>query len=234
MSIIKVDHLSKTFKPDIQAVNDISFSIEKGEILGFLGPNGAGKPTTLNMLSTVLKPTNGTATVNGFDILSDPDNVRKSIGFIFQDSALDDELTGRENLDFHGRIYGLSKEDRKNRIAEILEVVQLTDRADDYVKTYSGGMKRRLEIGRGFLHYPEVLLLDEPTLGLDPQTRRNIWDYIRKLNQEKHVTIILTTHYTEEADQLCNRIQIIDSGKIIVTDTPEKSVRRRYHYTYFN
>jgi len=195
--------------------------VEEGEIFGFLGPNGAGKTTTLNMLATLLKPTSGTALVDGHDILKEPDAVRRSIGMVFQDPTLDTELTGRENLDFHGRLYGLSREVRRRRIEEVLEVVQLADRADEFVKTYSGGMKRRLEIARGLMHYPRVLFLDEPTLGLDPQTRRAIWDYIRRLNREEEVTIILTTHYTEEADQLCDRVQIIDFGRIVALDTPE-------------
>ena len=221
ISIIEVKELTKIFNGDIRAVDGISFTVEKGEIFGFLGPNGAGKTTTLNMLATLLKPTSGTATVNGFDILKDPDGVRKSIGFVFQDPTLDIELTGRENLDFHGRIYGLKSDVRKQRIEEMLKVVKLNDRADDFVKTYSGGMKRRLEIARGLLHHPKVLFLDEPTLGLDPQTRRSIWAHIQRLNEEEEVTIILTTHYTEEADYLCNRILIIDFGKIVALDTPE-------------
>ncbi|MHA2405407.1 MAG: ABC transporter ATP-binding protein [Candidatus Hermodarchaeia archaeon] len=221
ISIIEVKELTKVFNGDVTAVDNISFTVEKGEIFGFLGPNGAGKTTTLNMLATILRPTSGTASVNGKDIREDSEEVRRSIGFVFQDPTLDTELTGRENLDFHGRLYGLSKKERKDRIREILEVVQLTERADDFVKTYSGGMKRRLEIGRGLLHYPKVLFLDEPTLGLDPQTRRAIWEYIQKLNQEQNVTIILTTHYTDEADHLCDRIQIIDLGKIVANDTPE-------------
>lgn len=221
ISIIEVKELTKVFEDDLTAVDHISFTVEEGEIFGFLGPNGAGKTTTLNMLATILRPTSGTAIINGFDIHEDPDAVRRSIGFVFQDPTLDTELTGRENLDFHGRLYGLSKKERQERIDEILKVVQLSDRADAFVKTYSGGMKRRLEIARGLLHYPKVLFLDEPTLGLDPQTRRAIWDYIVKLNQEQNVTIILTTHYTEEADHLCNRIQIIDFGKIVANDTPE-------------
>jgi ABC-2 type transport system ATP-binding protein len=188
--------------------------VKKGEILGFLGPNGAGKTTTLNMLSTLLRPTSGTAKVNGYDILKEPDSVRRNIGYVFQDTTLDIELTGRENLDFHGRLYGLERGIRQRRIQEVLELVQLTDRADNFVKTYSGGMKRRLEIAR-------VLFLDEPTLGLDPQTRRSIWEHILRLNQEKEVTIILTTHYTEEADYLCKHILIIDFGKIVVLDTPD-------------
>jgi len=189
--------------------------------LGFLGPNGAGKTTTLNILSTLLRPTSGTATVNGHDILAEPDAVRRSIGYVFQDTTVDIELTGRENLDFHGRLYGLERIMRQKRIEEVLELVQLTDRADNFVKIYSGGMKRRLEIARGLLHHPEVLFLDEPTLGLDPQTRRSIWEHILRLNQEKEVTIILTTHYTEEADYLCKHILIIDFGKVVVLDTPD-------------
>jgi daunorubicin resistance ABC transporter ATP-binding subunit len=189
--------------------------------LGFLGPNGAGKTTTLNILSTLLRPTSGTATVNGHDILAEPDAVRRSIGYVFQDTTVDIELTGRENLDFHGRLYGLERSMRQKRIEEVLELVQLTDRADNFVKIYSGGMKRRLEIARGLLHHPKVLFLDEPTLGLDPQTRRSIWEHILRLNQEKEVTIILTTHYTEEADYLCKHILIIDFGKVVVLDTPD-------------
>ena len=221
INIIEVKELTKVFNGELTAVDHVSFTVEEGEIFGFLGPNGAGKTTTLNMLATILRPSSGTAIVNGFDIHDKPDDVRRSIGFVFQDPTLDIELTGRENLDFHGRLYGLNKKERQERIEEILKVVQLTDRADAFVKTYSGGMKRRLEIARGLLHYPKVLFLDEPTLGLDPQTRRAIWDYIVKLNQEQNVTIILTTHYTEEADHLCNRIQIIDFGKIVANDTPE-------------
>jgi len=220
--IITARNLTKIFDKSLVAVDHVSFNVEEGEILGFLGPNGAGKTTTLNMLSTLLRPTSGTATVNGHDILKEPDAVRRSIGFVFQDPTLDIELTGRENLDFHGRVYGLKRDVRQQRIKEMLEVVQLTDRADDFVKTYSGGMKRRLEIARGLLHYPKVLFLDEPTLGLDPQTRRAIWEHIQRLNQDENVTIILTTHYTEEADYLCARIQIIDFGKIVALDTPDK------------
>lgn len=219
---IEVSGLTKVFNGRVRAVDEISFIVKEGEILGFLGPNGAGKTTTLNMLSTLLKPTSGTATINGHDIVEEPDAVRRSIGYVFQDPTLDIELTGRENLDFHGRLYNLNRNLRKQRIKEMLEIVQLTDRADDLVKTYSGGMKRRLEIARGLLHYPKVLFLDEPTLGLDPQTRRSIWEHIQRLNQEKKITIILTTHYTEEADYLCGRILIIDFGKIVALDTPDK------------
>ena len=220
--MIEVDTLTKVFDNQVRAVDGISFNVKEGEILGFLGPNGAGKTTTLNMLSTLLKPTSGTASVNGYDIVKDPDSVRRSIGYVFQDPTLDIELTGRENLDFHGRLYNLNKGLRKQRIEETLDLVQLTDRADSLVKTYSGGMKRRLEIARGLLHHPKVLFLDEPTLGLDPQTRRSIWEHIQLLNQQKNVTIILTTHYIEEADYLCGRILIIDFGKIVALDTADK------------
>jgi len=182
--IIVAENLTKIFDKSLVAVDHVSFNVEEGEVLGFLGPNGAGKTTTLNMLSTLLRPTSGTATVNGHDILKEPDAVRRNIGFVFQDPTLDIELTGRENLDFHGRVYGLKGDVRQQRIKEMLEVVQLTDRAEDFVKTYSGGMKRRLEIARGLLHYPKVLFLDEPTLGLDPQTRRAIWEHIQRLNQD--------------------------------------------------
>jgi ABC-2 type transport system ATP-binding protein len=221
INTIEVQELTKVFDGNVKAVDGISFTVKKGEILGFLGPNGAGKTTTLNMLSTLLRPTSGTATVNGHDILAEPDAVRRSIGYVFQDTTLDIELTGRENLDFHGRLYGLERSIRQKRIEEVLELVQLTDRADNFVKIYSGGMKRRLEIARGLMHHPEVLFLDEPTLGLDPQTRRSIWEHILRLNQEKEVTIILTTHYTEEADYLCKHILIIDFGKVVVLDTPD-------------
>jgi ABC-2 type transport system ATP-binding protein len=222
MSVIEVKGLTKVFKGNIRAVDGISFSVKRGEILGFLGPNGAGKTTTLNILSTLLRPSEGSATVNGHDIMKEPDAVRRSIGYVFQDPTLDLELTGKENLDFHGRLYHLDGELRHTMIKEMLELVQLYERADDLVKTYSGGMKRRLEIARGLLHHPKVLFLDEPTLGLDPQTRRSIWDYIQQLNEDSKITIILTTHYTEEADFLSNRILIIDLGKIVALDTPEK------------
>jgi ABC-2 type transport system ATP-binding protein len=221
INTIEVKALTKIFDRNVKAVDAISFNVKEGEILGFLGPNGAGKTTTLNMLSTLLRPTSGTAIVNGHDIITEPDAVRRSIGYVFQDTTLDIELTGRENLDFHGRLYGLDRNARQQRIKELLELVQLADRADDLVKIYSGGMKRRLEIARGLLHHPKVLFLDEPTLGLDTQTRRSIWEHIQRLNREKNVTVILTTHYTEEADYLCKRILIIDFGKIVVLDTPD-------------
>jgi ABC-2 type transport system ATP-binding protein len=216
---IHVDHLTRKFN-ELVAVNDISFDIVQGEIFGLLGPNGAGKTTTLAMLSTMLRPTSGTATVNGMDIGKDEDGVRKSIGIVFQDQSLDEELTAWENMDFHGRLYRIPGETRRQRITELLKLVELEDRKNDIVKTFSGGMRRRLEIARGLLHRPVVLFLDEPTLGLDPQTRNHLWVYIAKLAKENGITIILTTHYMEEADRLCNRVAIIDHGKIIALDTP--------------
>ncbi len=217
---LHIQDLTRRFN-DLVAVDNISFDIDKGEIFGLLGPNGAGKTTTLSMLSTMLVPTSGSATVNGIDIGQDPDGVRKSIGIVFQDQSLDEELTAWENMDFHGRLYRIPAEIRKQRITELLTLVELNNRRDDIVKTFSGGMRRRLEIARGLLHHPEVLFLDEPTLGLDPQTRNHLWTYIATLAEEKGITIILTTHYMEEADRLCNRVAIIDHGKIIAIDTPE-------------
>jgi ABC-2 type transport system ATP-binding protein len=207
---------------DLVAVDRISFDIEQGEIFGLLGPNGAGKTTTLSMLATMLEPTAGTATVMGIDITKDQDGVRKAIGIVFQDQSLDEELTAWENMDFHGRLYRIPKETREQRTEELLKLVELYDRRNDIVKTFSGGMRRRLEIARGLLHHPKVLFLDEPTLGLDPQTRNLLWKYIETLAKEKNITIILTTHYMEEADRLCNRIAIIDHGKIIALDTPAR------------
>jgi ABC-2 type transport system ATP-binding protein len=194
--------------------------VDTGELFGLLGPNGAGKTTTINMLSTLLRPTSGSATVAGFGVTGDRDNVRKSIGVVFQEPALDGKLTGRENLEFHTMMYGIGKAERRRRIDEVLALVELTDKAGTLVEKYSGGMKRRLEIARGLTHRPKVLFLDEPTLGLDAQTRRHIWEYIRKLNKEAGVTIILTTHYMEEADYLCGRIAIMDQGKFVAMDAP--------------
>ena len=218
MDIIKTVNLTKKFN-GFTAVDDISFSVKKGEIFGFLGPNGAGKTTTIKMLTTLLNPTKGTAEIAGNNIKLDKDAVRKNIGIVFQEPALDIELTGRENLDYHARMYGLSKEERKTRVSDVLNLVDLVDKKDLYVKKYSGGMKRRLEIARGLMHYPTVLFLDEPTLGLDAQTRRAIWAYIIKMNKEEGTTIFLTTHYMDEADQVCDRIGIIDRGKLLVIDS---------------
>ena len=219
MSAIKIKNLTKKFGKFV-AVDSINLEIKEGELFGLLGPNGAGKSTTLNMLATMMIPTSGSAIVNNIEIVNQ-DAIRRSIGVVFQDPSLDDELTGRENLEFHGRMYHMQKDLMINRIEEVLKLVGLEDKAKFQIKTYSGGMKRRLEIARGLMHHPKILFLDEPTLGLDPQTRRGIWDYIQKLNKDDGLTIILTTHYMEEADYLCDRIAIIDHGKIIALDTPE-------------
>jgi len=221
MPIISVENLKKYYK-DVKAVDGINFEVNEGEIFGFLGPNGAGKTTTIKMLVTLLRPTEGTAKVVNNDINKDPDKVRRNIGIVFQDPALDDRLTGKENLDFHARMYGMKKEQREKRIKEVLKLVDLEEKANVLVKNYSGGMKRRLEIARGLMHFPKILFLDEPTLGLDPQTRRSVWDYIKNLNQKEKITIFLTTHYMDEADYLCSRVAIIDYGKILVIDTPSK------------
>ncbi|MBN1158365.1 MAG: ATP-binding cassette domain-containing protein [Bacteroidales bacterium] len=220
MNAIDVDRLTKKFN-SLTAVDNVSFSIVTGEVFGLLGPNGAGKTTIISMLATLLDRTSGKAFVNGFDISREQDAVRKSIGIVFQDQSLDEELTAYENMDFHGRLYRIPKEIRRDKSLELLKLVELDDRKDDLVKTYSGGMRRRLEIARGLLHEPRILFLDEPTLGLDPQTRNHLWEYIRRLNRDNRVTIILTTHYMEEADALCDTLAIIDRGKIIVQDTPD-------------
>ncbi|MDH7507154.1 MAG: ATP-binding cassette domain-containing protein [Candidatus Thermoplasmatota archaeon] len=220
MEIIKTENLTKKFN-NFTAVDNVSFTVKKGEIFGFLGPNGAGKTTTIKMLTTLLNPTDGYAEVAGFDIIKKRNEVRKNIGIVFQEPALDNQLTGKENLDFHARMYGFDKKNRKARIDEVLKLVDLDDKKDELVKNYSGGMKRRLEIARGLMHHPTVLFLDEPTLGLDAQTRRAIWEYIKKMNKEEGTTIFLTTHYMDEADYLCDRIGIIDQGKILVIDTTD-------------
>ncbi|WMW22251.1 ATP-binding cassette domain-containing protein [Methanolobus mangrovi] len=216
---IHTEGISKRYE-QVTAVKEVSITVKKGELFGLLGPNGAGKSTLIGMLSTMLKPSAGEAQVWGYDIKSSPIKVRTSIGVVFQGTTLDQKLTGRENLDLHGRLYGLDRKERHERIAEVLRLVELTDWADEIVQKYSGGMMRRLEIARGLMHHPNVLFLDEPTLGLDPQTRNHIWEYIKKLNQEKNITMVLTTHYMEEADMLCNRIAIIDHGEIIALGTP--------------
>lgn len=201
-------------------MDGVSLEIGKNEVFGLLGPNGAGKTTVIHMLATLLKPTSGTATVNGYDIISEPGKVRSSIGIVFQSPSSDDMLSGYENLKIHAFLYGVPSEERENRIQSVLDLVGLSDRQHDQVKKYSGGMRRRLEIARGLLHEPTVMFLDEPTLGLDPSSREMMWEYIKKLVKEKEVTLILTTHYMEEADHLCDRIGIINEGKIIALDTP--------------
>ena len=217
-NIIEVKNLTKQFN-GLTAVDHVSFEVKKGEIFGFLGPNGAGKSTTINMLSTLLIPTEGEATINSFNVLTQRDDVRKSIGLVFQDPSLDDRLTAEENLRFHAKLYGVPKEEYKKRMEEVLHLVDLWDRKEGIIKTFSGGMKRRLEIARGLIHYPQVLFLDEPTLGLDPQTRAHLWEYILRLKKERAMTIFMTTHYMNEAEN-CDRIAIIDYGKIVALDTP--------------
>jgi len=216
---VETENLTKKYS-DLLAVDQLNLQIKEGEIFGLLGPNGAGKTTTLSMLATLLKPTAGTARVNSYDILAQPSNVRQSIGIVFQDPSSDDILTGWENLYLHSLMFGVPKEERKKKIDYVLSLVDLRDRSDDIVKKYSGGMRRRLELARGLLHDPRVLFLDEPTLGLDPQTREHIWEYIEGLVKSEKVTIIITTHYMEEADRLCDRIAIIDHGHVVALDSP--------------
>jgi ABC-2 type transport system ATP-binding protein len=216
--MIDVKNLTKKFD-QLTAVDKVSFAVKKGEIFGFLGPNGAGKSTTIKMLTTLLKPTSGEMRLNGQDPLSQQDEVRKSFGIVFQDPSLDDELTAYENMEFHAVIYHVPKAMRKERIEQLLKYVDLWDRKDSLVKTFSGGMKRRLEVARGLIHHPKILFLDEPTLGLDPQTRNSMWEYIKKMNKEEGMTIFFTTHYMEEADRAADRIAVIDRGSIIALGT---------------
>ncbi len=217
-NIIEVRNLTKRYG-SFNAVKGISFAVRQGELFGFLGPNGAGKSTSINMMCTLLKVTDGTAILNGHDIVRDKVAVRKDIGIIFQEPSLDDNLTAMENLKLHCVMYKVDKAVRQQRIAEVLEMVELTDRQDNLVKTFSGGMKRRLEIARGLLHYPRILFLDEPTIGLDPQTRAHIWKYITELRRRENITVFLTTHYMDEAEY-CDRVAIMDHGEIVVLDTP--------------
>lgn len=221
MTIIETENLTKEYDGLI-AVNKLNLKVEEGEIFGLLGPNGAGKTTTLLMLTTLVRPSSGIGRVNGFDIVHQPDHVRKSIGIVFQDPSSDDTLTGYENLKLHGMLYNMPVALREKRIKEVLSLVDLTDRKDDLVKQYSGGMRRRLELGRGLMHHPKIVFLDEPTLGLDPQSRENIWQYIEKLSKEENISVIITTHYMDEADKLCDRLAIIDKGKIVAMDSPAK------------
>jgi ABC-2 type transport system ATP-binding protein len=217
-SVIKITNLVKYYKR-FKAIDRISLEVEEGEIFGFLGPNGAGKTTTIQVLCTLLKPTSGSAFINGYDCFAQPAQVRSCIGLVFQELILDDELTAEENLRFHCYLYGLWGKVIPERIQSVLRLVDLEDRQHDRVKKYSWGMKRRLEIARGLLHYPKVLFLDEPTTGLDPQTRYHIWEFIASLQKKEPITIFLTTHYMEEAE-ICNRIAVIDKGKIIALGTP--------------
>jgi len=217
--MINVRNLTKKFD-DLVAVDDVSFSVAKGEIFAFLGPNGAGKSTTIKMLTTLLHQTSGTITLDGHDPVQQPDDVRRSFGIVFQDPSVDDELTAWENMEFHGVLYAMPVKIRRDRIDQLLKFVELWDRKDDLIKEFSGGMKRRLEIARGLLHHPKVIFLDEPTLGLDPQTRNHMWSYLKNLNEKEGTTIFFTTHYMEEADRVAERIAVIDQGKIVAQGTP--------------
>src|ERR687890_362544 len=222
--LISIRNLVKRYE-NLIAVDGLNLDIHENEIFGLLGSNGAGKTTIIHMLATLLKPTSGTAQINGYDIIKNSSKVRKNIGIVFQAPSSDDMLTGFENLKIHSYLYGVPSESRINRINELLKLVGLYERKDDIVKKYSGGMRRRLEIARGLIHMPKVIFLDEPTLGLDPNSRKSMWSYIQKLVEEEKITIILTTHYMEEADILCDRIGFINKGKIIAIDTPEQLKR---------
>lgn len=225
MNAIEAKDLTRKFG-DFTAVDNITFSVGKGEFFGFVGPNGAGKTTTINMLATLLSPTQGSAIVNGFDAVCEKDKVRASIGLIFQDPSLDVELTAWENLWLHAKLYAVADSLFKKRAKELLDLVELTDRKESIVKTFSGGMKRRLEIVRGLLHHPKVLFLDEPTIGLDPQTRALIWRYLKDFREKEDVTILVTTHYLPETEN-CDHIAIIDKGKIVAYETPEE-LKKKY------
>ena len=220
MSIIKVENLSKKFGA-VTAIHDVSIEVEEGTIFGFLGPNGAGKSTTINILCTLLSPTSGKATIAGYDCMQDSSMVRKSIGVVFQDPTLDKELTAYENMMLHAYLYNVKRSEIKDRINNALSFVDLYERRNDVVKKFSGGMKRRLEVARGLIHRPRILFLDEPTLGLDPQSRANLWDFITELPRKHNVTVFMTTHYMDEAE-VCDKISIIDSGSIIATGTPDE------------
>jgi ABC-2 type transport system ATP-binding protein len=217
-SIIQVRGLTRAYG-NFLAVDGVEFDVLEREIFGFLGPNGAGKTTTINMLATLLRPTRGEATLAGFDVRTQPNQVRQSIGMVFQDPSLDDRLTAEENLRFHAMLYNVPRRVLSERTEQVLQIVGLTERRHSLVRTYSGGMKRRLEIARGLLHHPKVLFLDEPTVGLDPQTRNAIWEHVRQLRAEVGITVFMTTHYMDEAEN-CDRIAIIDHGKIQALDTP--------------
>lgn len=225
MKVIRVKNLIKKFG-DFTAVDNISFSVDKGEVFAFLGPNGAGKTTTIKMLTTLLHPTDGEILLNGHNPVTEPYEVRSSFGIVFQDPSLDDELTALENMEFHGVIYKVPADIRRERIEQLLKFVELWERRNEFVKNFSGGMKRRLEVARGLIHHPKILFLDEPTLGLDPQTRNHIWSYITGLNKKEGMTIFFSTHYMEEAEKIARSIAVIDHGKIIDQGTVKDLEKR--------
>jgi ABC-2 type transport system ATP-binding protein len=217
--MINVKNLTKKFN-GFTAVNNISFNVSEGEVFAFLGPNGAGKTTTIKILTTLLNPTSGQIKINGYNPTTEQNEVRRSFGIVFQDPSLDDELTAWENLEFHGVLYKVPKDLRRKRIEELLRFVELWERRNDLVKTFSGGMRRRLEIARGLLHHPKIFFLDEPTQGLDPQTRNSMWEYLLNLNKKEKITIFFTTHYIEEAEKFAQQVAVIDHGKIVAQGTP--------------
>lgn len=219
--IIETNDITKKYG-DFTAVNSVNLKVPRNSVYGVLGPNGAGKTTLISMLCTILRPTSGGATVNGYDVVKNAREVRASIGIVFQSRALDDILTGREHLEMHASLYAVPSNVRQKRIDEVLDLIALGEKADEYTKTYSGGMKRRLEIGRGLVHHPKVLFLDEPTLGLDPQTRNLLWDYIRELNEKEQITVFFTTHIMEEAERAAHTVAVIDHGKIIARGSPQE------------
>jgi ABC-2 type transport system ATP-binding protein len=223
--VIEARNVVKNFG-EIKAVDDISFQVKRGEIFAFLGPNGAGKSTTISMLTTMLRPTGGKLFLNNHDVTKEKDRARKTFGIVFQDPALEEELTAYENMEIHGIMYGIARKELRGRIEELMRLVDLWDRKDSYVKTYSGGMRRRLEIARGLLHHPKILFLDEPTLGLDTQTRNLMWDYVQKLSKHEGMTIFFTTHYLDEAEEVADRIAIIDHGKIVATGTAKQLAKQ--------
>ncbi|HVX24608.1 MAG TPA: ATP-binding cassette domain-containing protein [Candidatus Saccharimonadales bacterium] len=222
--MIKADHVTKKFG-DFTAVDDVSFEVGPGELFALLGPNGAGKSTTIKMLTTLLRPTNGTLSLNNHNVVHKQDAARKSFGIVFQDPSVDSDLTAYENMEIHAVLYGVAATELPARIEELLKLVELWERRDDLVRTFSGGMKRRLEIARGLLHHPKILFLDEPTLGLDAQTRNLLWDYVQHLSREKHMTVLFTTHYLEEAEANATRIAFIDHGKIIAIGTAKELMK---------
>ncbi|MEM1681162.1 MAG: ATP-binding cassette domain-containing protein [Sulfolobales archaeon] len=221
VDVVRVEGLTKKFK-DVLAVDGVSFVVKEGEVYGLLGPNGAGKTTTIHILTTLLRPTSGSAYVAGYDVVRERDKVRREVGIVFQDPSLDDQLTAYDNMYIHGRLYGIRGDVLRRKILELLDFVGLKEFSNKQVKYFSGGMRRRLEIARSLLHEPHVLFLDEPTIGLDPQTRVKIWDYIMRIKKENNITVILTTHYMDEAEELCDRIAIMDRGRIVAEGTADE------------